>query len=88
MTVTVPRDRDGEVSKMVLSSSSSQCNEGDGHVKWKSLRMYTPPNGEEQRTEWSVVPEERKGGGGQQRLHQGENAPVELEDECSKQIKS
>ena len=81
MTVTVPQGRDGEGSKMVLSSSSSQCNEGDGPVKEKSTQWGRAKNGVVACT-W----EERTGG--QQRLHQEENAPGELEDEFSKQIKS
>lgn len=52
-----------------------------------SEAMYRPPSGGEQRTKWSVVLEEREGEG-QKRFHQGENAPVELKAELSKQIKS
>lgn len=52
-----------------------------------SERMFRPPNGEGQRMKQSVVLEERNGEC-QQRLHEGKNAPVELEGKFSKQINS
>lgn len=52
-----------------------------------SEAMYRPPGGGERRAKWSVVLKEREGEG-QKRFQQGENAPVELKDELSKQIKS
>ena len=46
MTVPVPRGRDGEAHKMVLSLPSPQCSEGEWRVKsGVSEAMHRPPVG-------------------------------------------
>lgn len=81
------------MEKSIRWSSPHQTHSAVKEIDMRSgnvlERTYRPHNGEEQRVDWPVVLERRKGGeSAKKKSHQEENDPVELEDEFSKQIKS
>lgn len=83
MTAPLLRDRDAEVRKMVLSLPSSQCSERDIMQRGASPKQGTAP-------QWGEAKHRilEEAGSSQQRLHQGQDAPVEMKDDFPKQIKS